>query len=82
MNVYHITYAPKVGTIHLHFWGCNLSCRACLLQKEIYDCHLEETRNRIFNRTSQSPQPPEHFLDLEEVMAILRKLEVRAVEAA
>jgi len=29
MNVYHITYAPTVGTVHLHFWGCNLSCRSC-----------------------------------------------------
>jgi len=79
MNVYHITYAPTVGTVHLHFWGCNLSCRACLLKKEMYDCHLEETRDGIFNDVKKSPQIPERFLDLEEVMQILRKLEVKRV---
>lgn len=79
MNIYHITYAPMVKTVHLHFWGCNLNCRACLLKKEIYDCHLAETRDSIFNGTEKSPQIPKRFLDLEEVMQILRRLEVRAV---
>ena len=68
-----------VRTVHLHFWGCNLNCRACLLKKEIYDCHLEETRNGIFNGTKKSLHIPERFLDLEEVMQILRKLEVKRV---
>ena len=79
MNVYHITYAPMVGTVHLHFWGCNLSCRACLLRKEMYDCHLAETRDGIFNNAKKSPQSPKRFLDLEEVMQVLGKLEVRKV---
>ena len=79
MNVYHITYAPKVGTVHLHFWGCNLNCRACLLKKEIYDCHLAETRDGIFNQTKKSPQMPEHFLEMEEVMQILGKLNIRSI---
>ena len=79
MNVYHITYAPTVKTVHLHFWGCNLSCRACLLDKEIYDCHLAETRNGIFSGTKKRQQTPERFLDLEEVMQILGKLDTKAV---
>jgi len=79
VNVYHIAYAPTVGTVHLHFWGCNLSCRGCLLNKEIYDCHLVETKDGIFNGTKKSSQSPERFLDLEEVMQILGKLEVRKV---
>ncbi|MFQ6122052.1 MAG: radical SAM protein [Dehalococcoidales bacterium] len=79
MNIYHITYAPTVKTIHLHFWGCNLNCQACLLKKEIYDCHLAETRDSIFNGTSKSPQTPERFLDLAEVMQILGKLAVSQV---
>ena len=78
MNIYHITYAPTVKTIHLHFWGCNLSCRACLLLKEIYDCHLEETRDGIFNKERKTAETPQRFLDLEEVMKILERLEVRA----
>ena len=54
MNIYHIAYAPAVKTAHLHFWGCNLSCRACLLVKEIYDCHLEETKGGIFAKEKKT----------------------------
>jgi len=79
MNIYHITYAPTVKTVHLHFWGCNLSCRACLLLKEIYDCHLEETRDRIFNKERKIAETPPRFLSLEEVMEILERLDVRSV---
>lgn len=79
MNIYHITYAPTVKTVHLHFWGCNLSCRACLLLKEIHDCHLQETKNGIFNQERKITETPERFLDLEEVMKILERLEVREV---
>lgn len=79
MNVYHITYAPMVKTVHLHFWGCNLICRACLLKKEIYDCHLAETRDGIFKGIKKRPQIPERFLDLAEVMQILGKLGVSRV---
>jgi len=79
VNIYHITCAPKVKTIHLHFWGCNLNCQACLLKKELYDCHLAETRAGIFSKNREKPQKPERFLDLEEVMQILGKLDVSQV---
>jgi len=79
MNIYHITHSPEVGIAHLHFWGCNLNCRACLLKKELYYCHLIETKDNIFNAKKGSPRVPEHFLDLEEVMRILGKLDVRQV---
>ena len=79
MNIYHITYAPTVKTVHLHFWGCNLSCRACLRLKEIYDCHLEETGNSIFNKDKKTAETPQSFLGLEEVMEILERLEVASV---
>jgi pyruvate formate lyase activating enzyme len=79
VNVYHITYAPAVGTVHLHFWGCNLNCRACLLKKEMYDCHLAEIKNGIFKNAGKSLKSPERFLDLGEVVQILGKLEVRKV---
>jgi len=79
VNIYHITHSPGVGIAHLHFWGCNLNCRACLLKKELYDCHLAETKERIFNLSREGSRTPERFLDLEEVMRILGKLEVRQV---
>jgi len=79
MNIYHITFSPRVVIVHLHFWGCNLDCRACLLKKELYDCHLIETKDNIFNPTKKTPQAPERFLDLDEVMRILGKLKIRQV---
>jgi pyruvate formate lyase activating enzyme len=79
MNVYHITHSPRAGIVHLHFWGCNLNCRACLLKKELYDCHLAETKNGIFNAAKKNPLSPERFLSLEEVMNTLKKLQVRQI---
>jgi pyruvate-formate lyase-activating enzyme len=79
MNIYHIAYAPGVKTIHLHFWGCNLNCQGCLRLKEIYDCHLEETKNSLFTQERKIAETPQRFLDLEEVMGILDRLEVRSV---
>ena len=79
MNIYHITYAPTAKIVHLYFWGCNLSCRGCLRLKEIYNHHLEETRDGIFNRERKTAETPPRFLGLEEVMEILGRLEVKTV---
>ncbi len=79
MNIYHITYAPTVKTVYLHFWGCNLSCRACLRLKEIYDCHLEEARDTIRYEEREIAETQQRFLGFADVMEILGKLEVRTV---
>ena len=79
MNIYHITCSPKAGIVCLHFWGCNLACRACLLKREIYDCHLTETKDRLFQRQNKSNQVPDKFLAMEEVMPILSKLAINEV---
>jgi len=77
MNIYHIAYAPVVKTIHVHFWGCNLNCRSCVLKKEIYDPHLEETKDALFNEKREIAQTPQRFLDFGEAVEILEKLEIR-----
>jgi pyruvate formate lyase activating enzyme len=79
VNVYHITYSPTAKVACLHFWGCNLSCKACLLKREIYDCHLAETKDRISRGQNTVNQTPESFLGLAEVMRHLRKLDVQQV---
>ncbi len=79
MNVYHITYGPESKTAHLHFWGCNLKCRACLLKREIYDCHLMETKDRKRQQHITTNLAPDKFLNLEEIMQLLGKLEVDKV---
>ena len=79
MNIYHITYSPEPKTVCLHFWDCNLRCRACLRYKEIYDCHLEETRRALFDPVKKAASALPPFLALAEVERILYDLEVRGV---
>ena len=79
MNIYHITYSPEPRTVCLHFWGCNLSCRACLCHKEIYDCHLEETKEAIFQPDKLAEPASETFLPLNQIQEVLRSLEVQQV---
>lgn len=79
MNIYHIAHAPGVKSVHLHFWGCNLSCRGCLRYKEIYDCHLEETRLTLFNPAKKVVSAPPPLLALSQVEQILSQLDIRQV---
>ena len=76
MNIYHITYGPTTKIVQLHFWGCNLACRACLLKREIYDCHLKETKERLFRPQEQANRKPEKFLDLDGVLRLLDRLDI------
>lgn len=75
-NIYHITYGPAVKEVYLHFWGCNFSCRACLCKKEIYDCHLEETKDAIYDVNRRS-KPPERFLSLGQVVEKLENIDFK-----
>ncbi|MDI6815096.1 MAG: radical SAM protein [Dehalococcoidales bacterium] len=79
MNIYHITYSPEPKMVCLYFWGCNLNCRGCLCHKEIYDCHLEETRWALFDPVKTAAPTPPAFLALAEVEPILSALDVRRV---
>jgi len=55
-----------------------MRCQACLCLKEIYDCHLDETRDRIHweGRVSQSPQK---FLKIEHVIELLNGLDLETI---
>lgn len=75
-NVYHITYSREYGVCCLFFWGCNLRCRLCLLKKEAFDCHLPETRFRIYNPTYRSKHP-NRFLTLHQLLCVLDPLTLK-----
>ena len=77
-SLYHITWGEQYGICCLYFWGCNLRCRICLLKREAFDCHLPETRLRIYDPSSVSPRPRQ-FLTLEQVIDILDRLPVKRV---
>ncbi|MEW6441608.1 MAG: radical SAM protein [bacterium] len=76
--VYHITWASRHGICCLFFWGCNLRCRICLLKKEVLDCHLPETRLRIYDPAHRNPRPG-RYLELGELIGLLDPLPIRKV---
>ncbi|MGC9975504.1 MAG: hypothetical protein ABSC57_02120 [Syntrophales bacterium] len=77
-HVYHITYSREHGVGCLYFWGCNLTCKLCLLKKEAFDCHLPETRLRIYDPSYESGRPS-RFLTLRELMLFLDPLSLKRI---
>ncbi len=77
-SVYHITCSREHGVGCLYFWGCNLRCRLCLLKKEAFDCHLPETRLRIYDPSYESMRPT-RFLTLQELRFLLDPLLLKQV---
>jgi pyruvate-formate lyase-activating enzyme len=52
-----------------------MSCRGCLCQKEIYDCHLEETKDAIFEQGKKLARKPTRFLHSHQVLDMLESLD-------
>jgi pyruvate-formate lyase-activating enzyme len=77
-SVYHITWGEQYGVCSLYFWGCNLRCRICLLKREVLDCHLPETRLRIYDPSFVS-RKPRKFLTFEQIVDILECLPIKRV---
>jgi pyruvate-formate lyase-activating enzyme len=78
-NIYHISYAPATKEASLFFWGCNFRCRGCLCLKEIRNFLLKENLHLFLEEPGEVARPPDRFLDFEEVIKILNKLEPRTV---
>jgi pyruvate-formate lyase-activating enzyme len=51
-----------------------MRCHGCLCQKEIYDCHLEETKDAIFKESEKPQEKPAGFLGFNQVLEILGRL--------
>lgn len=79
MNIYHITYAPEDRSLYLHFWGCNMRCRGCLCQDEIYDCHLKENKRPLFRKTIEPAKRPNRFLEFDEVVEMIKTFDFNKV---
>jgi len=79
-RVYHIAYAPEIKKAYLFFWDCNLKCRGCLCKKEINCLALEENLDTVFRDPDlRPPQTAGQFLSLDQLMDILKKVEINEV---
>ncbi|MDI6855928.1 MAG: radical SAM protein, partial [Candidatus Thermoplasmatota archaeon] len=70
MNVYHITYTPKIKTACVYFDGCNFNCLGCIRKKDCYDIHL---------RNKDEPKNKTQRLSLARVLKILTTLKAEKV---
>ncbi|XUX00052.1 MAG: radical SAM protein [Dehalogenimonas sp.] len=78
MNVFHITYEPNHQILDIHFWGCNLNCRGCYKNYEIYDLGL--SNKTIFGLTKKpKAHPPKKFLSLEEILDSTKNLDPKSI---
>jgi pyruvate-formate lyase-activating enzyme len=76
MNIYHITFEPGYHVLDLHFWGCNLNCRGCYKNYEIYDLGLNGHSVDSL-QTKTKAEPPHSFLSRDEIMAKIAGFDVR-----
>jgi len=76
MNIFHITYEPTYKTLDLHFWKCNLNCRGCYKNYEIYDLGLVD--NAVEKMvTKPLAKVPERYLSYNEVIKLTEGLEIK-----
>ncbi len=78
-NVFHIGYCPELKEATLHYWGCNFKCRGCSCQKVIWDWMLDEYLDARDAEPEGLAAPPNRFLDYDEILGILDKLELKRV---
>ncbi|MEN8614005.1 radical SAM protein [Dehalogenimonas sp. THU2] len=78
-NIYHITYTPELKEVSLYFWNCNFKCKGCLCKKIPDDPSLKENLVAHLEEPNGIAKAPERFLDFEELMQILDKLEIKKV---
>jgi pyruvate formate lyase activating enzyme len=78
MKVYHVVYEPTSKSVDIHFWTqCTLACRACYTRHETLDFGLFD--DPISHIACKGPErAPSRFLSLEDVIALLKGLEIRA----
>ena len=78
-NIYHVTYSPEPKEMVLFFWGCNLACKWCYRQKNIYSLMLEEYMDVPNEEPTALAVPPERFLEFDEVLSLFEGREVKYV---
>jgi pyruvate formate lyase activating enzyme len=79
MKVYHVVYEPSFKSADIHFWTkCTLACRSCYTRYETLDFGLfDDPIASIECKPAQ--KPPANFLNLNEVLDLLKGREVDRV---
>ncbi len=64
-NVYNIAFAESTKQAYLHFWGCNIQCKGCILRKILYDSMLDRNMRLYLVDPKGETATPKRFMDFE-----------------
>jgi pyruvate-formate lyase-activating enzyme len=78
-NVYNIAYAESTKQAYLHFWGCNIQCKGCILRKILFDSMLDRNMHLYLAEPKGETCPPKWFMDLESVIDTMVGLGTKSV---
>lgn len=78
-NIYHITYSEANKEADLFFWGCNVSCKGCYCKRRIYSAMLDDFAGAHLHDPKRASKPPTKFLNFDEVISILSKLDLKSI---
>ena len=78
-NVYNIAFAESTKQAYLHFWGCNIQCKGCILRKILYDSMLDRNMHLYLAEPKGETAPPKRFMDFESVIDTLVGLGAKSV---
>jgi pyruvate-formate lyase-activating enzyme len=70
-NVYNIAFAESIKQAYLHFWGCNIQCKGCILRKVPYDSMLDRNASLYLAEPRGEAAAPNRFMDFENVVDTL-----------
>ncbi|PPD58530.1 radical SAM protein [Dehalogenimonas etheniformans] len=77
--VYNIAFADSIKQAYLHFRGCNIACRGCILRKIPFDSMLDRNMDLYLAEPDGEASMPNRFIDFDGVIDTLVDLEARSV---
>ena len=78
-NVFNIAFAESTKQAYLHFWGCNIQCKGCILKKILYDSMLDRNMRLYLAEPKGETNHPQRFMDFDSVIDTLVGLGTKSV---
>ena len=78
-RVYNIAFAESMKQAYLHFRGCNIECKGCILRKIPYDSMLDRNMKLYLAEPKGEAAMPNRFIDFDGVIDTLVGLGAKSV---
>ena len=78
-NIYNIAFAESTKQAYLHFSGCNIQCKGCILKKIPFDSMLDRNMDLYLAEPKGEAAMPNRFIDFDNVIDTLVGLGAKSV---